>query len=98
MRLFNLVFQKAVPIAVITATNSNYLVDNGLTFCDQRQSGQQLIRGWLKFLLVASIPALAKINLATSFHSLIQDHALWAQLAGIFVVYVWNYAASSRFV
>jgi len=27
-----------------------------------------------------------------------QAHTLWAQLAGIVVVYVWNYAASSRFV
>ena len=48
--------------------------------------------------LVASLPALANVGLATSFYTLIQAHALWAQLAGIVVVYVWNYAASSRFV
>ena len=98
MGLFNLAFQQALPVAVITAASSNYLVNNALTFRDRRQSGRQLIKGLLKFLLVASLPALANVGLATSFYTLIQAHALWAQLAGIVVVYVWNYAASSRFV
>ena len=98
MGLFNLAFQQALPVAVITAASSNYLVNNALTFRDRRQSGRQLIQGLLKFLLVASLPALANVGLATSFYTLIQAHALWAQLAGIVVVYVWNYAASSRFV
>ena len=47
---------------------------------------------------MASLPALANIGLATSFYTLVGPHAVWAQLAGIVVVYVWNYAASSRFV
>ena len=98
MGLFNLAFQQALPVAVITAASSNYLVNNALTFRDRRQSGRQLLRGLLKFLLVASLPALANVGLATSFYTLIQAHTLWAQLAGIVVVYVWNYAASSRFV
>ena len=54
-------------MAVITAASSNYLVNNALTFRDRRQSGRQLIRGLLKFLLVASLPALANVGLATSF-------------------------------
>ena len=98
MALFNLAFQQALPVAVITAASSNYLVNNALTFRDRRQSGRQLVGGLLKFLLVASLPALANVGLATSFYTLIQADALWAQLAGIVVVYVWNYAASSRFV
>ena len=98
MGLFNMAFQQALPVAVITAASSNYLVNNALTFRDRRQSGRQLIRGLLKFLLVASLPALANVGLATSFYTLIQAHTVWAQLAGIVVVYVWNYAASSRFV
>ena len=69
-----------------------------LTFRDRRQSGRQLVQGLLKFLLVASLPALANIGLASGFYALIQEHAVLAQLAGIVVVYIWNYAASSRFV
>ena len=44
---------------------------------------------------MASLPALANVGRRQFLH-LIQAHALWAQLAGIVVVYVWNYAASSR--
>ena len=98
MGLFALRFQQALPIAVLTAASSNYLVNNALTFRDRRQSGRQLVQGLLKFLLVASLPALANIGLASGFYALIQEHAVLAQLAGIVVVYIWNYAASSRFV
>jgi dolichol-phosphate mannosyltransferase len=35
---------------------------------------------------------------ASAFYSLVARDTLWAQLAGIVVVFVWNYAASSRFV
>ena len=98
MGLLNLGFQQALPVAVITAASSNYLVNNALTFRDRRQRGTRLVRGLLKFLLVTSLPAIANIGLATSFYNLIQANTLWAQLAGIVVVYIWNYAASSRFV
>ena len=98
MSLPGLSFQQALPIAVITAASSNYLINNALTFRDRRQRGSRLLRGLLKFLLVASLPALANVGLATSFYTLVNEHAIWAQLAGIVVVYVWNYAASSRFV
>ena len=43
-------------LAVITAASSNYLINNILTFGDRRQKGRQLIKGLLKFLLVASLP------------------------------------------
>ena len=74
------------------------LINNILTFGDRRQKGRQLIKGLLKFLLVASLPSLANVGLATGFYNMIQSHAVLAQLAGIIVVYIWNYAASSRFV
>ena len=98
MGLLKLGFQQALPVAVITAASSNYLINNALTFRDRRQRGTRLVRGLLKFLLVTSLPAIANIGLATSFYNLIHANTLWAQLAGIVVVYIWNYAASSRFV
>ena len=91
-------FPQSLPLAVITAASSNYLINNILTFGDRRQKGRQLIKGLLKFLLVASLPSLANVGLATGFYNMIQSHAVLAQLAGIIVVYIWNYAASSRFV
>ena len=91
-------FQKALPVAVISAASSNYLINNSLTFKDRRQHGRRLFKGLLKFLLVASLPSLANIGLATIFYNLVQANAVIAQLSGIIVVYIWNYAASSRFV
>ena len=91
-------FQQALPVAVISAASSNYLINNSLTFKDRRQHGSRLLKGLLKFLLVASLPSLANIGLATVFYNLVQANAVVAQLSGIIVVYIWNYAASSRFV
>lgn len=98
LMLMGLSFPQSLPFAVITAASSNYLINNILTFGDRRQKGRLLVKGLLKFLLVASLPSLANVGLATGFYNMIQSHAVLAQLAGIIVVYIWNYAASSRFV
>jgi dolichol-phosphate mannosyltransferase len=91
-------FGQALPPAVLAAASSNYLINNSLTFRFQRQRGLALLRGLLKFLVVASLPVLANVGVASAFYSLVAHDTFWAQLAGIVVVFVWNYAASSRFV
>ena len=91
-------FEKALPLAVVTAASSNYLINNALTFRFQRLKGLGLLRGLLKFLIVASLPVLANVGVASAFHRYVSTNLVGAQLAGILVVFVWNYAASSRFV
>ncbi|MFZ9149206.1 glycosyltransferase family 2 protein [Vulcanococcus sp.] len=91
-------FKQALPAAVIAAASSNYLINNALTFRFARLKGVLLLRGLLKFLLVASLPVMANVGLASAYYSLVAPNAVGAQLAGIVVVFVWNYAASSRFV
>jgi dolichol-phosphate mannosyltransferase len=91
-------FDQALPFAVVLAATSNYLVNNALTFRFQRLRGVALVGGLLKFLLVASLPALANVGVASAFHRHVASDTFWAQLAGILVVFVWNYAASSRLV
>jgi dolichol-phosphate mannosyltransferase len=93
-----LTFERALPPAVVTAATSNYLINNALTFRFQRQRGVALLRGLCKFLVVASLPVLANVGVASAFYSLVSADTFWAQLAGIVVVFVWNYAASSKFV
>jgi dolichol-phosphate mannosyltransferase len=95
---FGLGFEQALPPAVVVAATSNYLINNALTFRFQRQSGAALVRGLIKFLVVASLPVLANVGVASAFYRLVDRDTFWAQLAGIVVVFVWNYAASSRFV
>ena len=98
MGLAGLPFGQALPVAVVAAASSNYLINNALTFRFQRLTGLALVKGLLKFLLVASLPVLANVGLASAFYSFVARDTFWAQLAGIVVVFVWNYAASSRFV
>ncbi len=98
MNNFQFDFPQALPFSVITAATSNYLINNALTFRAKRLQNWNLLRGLLKFLLVASLPVLANIGLSTTFYSAVINNAFWAQMAGIIVVFVWNYAASSRFV
>ncbi|WP_320675586.1 glycosyltransferase [Prochlorococcus sp. MIT 1300] len=98
MKLFDADFVNVLPISVVLAATSNYLINNALTFRFHRLRGWLLFGGLLKFLLVASLPVVANVGLATIFYQVIAPNELWAQMAGIFVVFVWNYAASSRFV
>ena len=91
-------FEQALPIAVIAAASSNYMINNALTFQFQRLKGTALFKGLLKFLVVASLPVLANVGVASAFHRFVSTDLITAQLAGILVVFIWNYAASSRFV
>ena len=56
------------------------------------------MRGLLKFMVVASLPVLANVGVTSAFYSLVTRNTFLAQLVGVVVVFVWNYAASSRFV
>ncbi|MCP9849350.1 glycosyltransferase family 2 protein [Cyanobium sp. Morenito 9A2] len=98
LMLLGLSFVASLPPAVIASACSNYLVNNTLTFRHLRLVGFPLLAGLIKFLIVASLPMLANIGLASIFYSSVAKDTLFAQIAGIAVVFVWNYAASSRFV
>ena len=52
----------------------------------------------IKFLLISSLPVIANVGLASSFYFFISSNTFFSQIAGIFVVFIWNYAASSKFV
>ena len=91
-------FQNVLPIAVVIAATSNYLVNNWLTFRVNRLRNKALLIGLLKFLMVSSLPIIANVGLASSFYKLVSPNTLFSQLAGIIVVFIWNYAASSKLV
>lgn len=98
MWFINISFEKVLPIAVIFSASSNYLVNNWLTFRFNRLKNKALLIGLIKFLIVSSLPIVANVGLATSFYNYISPNTLLSQFAGIILVFIWNYAASSRFV
>ncbi len=96
--LFVLDFENALPISVICAASSNFLINNWLTFRNQKLKNKKLIVGLLKYLLVSSLPIVANVGIATSFYNNISPNSLFSQLAGIIIVFIWNYGASSKLV
>ena len=98
MAIFKMPFEIALPYSVLIVVNCNYLLNNLLTFRAQRLHGFYLLKGLFKFLLVSSLPIVANVGLATAFYKSVAANTFLAQFSGIFVAFVWNYAASSRFV
>ena len=94
----NLTFFQVLPIAGVSAASSNFLINNLLTFRNSRLEGIELIFGLMKYLLVSSIPLLANVGLTSSFYQFVTPNKFLSQIAGIIIVFIWNYAASSKFV
>tara|TARA_B100000927_G_C16426938_1_gene453878 strand:- start:35 stop:1126 length:1092 start_codon:yes stop_codon:yes gene_type:complete len=98
INIFLIEFKSALPFSVVCAATSNFLINNQLTFRNNRLRNLALLRGLLKFLLVASLPVIANVGIATAFYQYISSDTFIAQIAGIAIVYAWNYLASSLFV
>jgi dolichol-phosphate mannosyltransferase len=89
-------FLTAQVVATFSAITSNFVLNNALTYRDQRLKGKRLLIGWLSFNLVCATGAVANVGIANWMFS---NHAAWllSGLAGIAVGVVWNYAMSSIF-
>ena len=98
VEIFLVEFYDALPFAVIIAATSNFLINNQVTFRSDRLKNSALLIGLLKFLIVASLPVIANVGITTAFYKYISADTFVAQIAGIVIVYAWNYLASSSFV
>ena len=98
VEILSIDFYQALPFAVIFAATSNFLINNQVTFRDERLKNLALLVGLLKFLVVASLPVIANVGITTAFYKYISADTFIAQIAGIAIVYAWNYLASSSFV
>ncbi|MDQ0252016.1 dolichol-phosphate mannosyltransferase [Sphingomonas kyeonggiensis] len=96
---FGWTFVGATMLAVLAAMTFNFLLNNALTYREQRLKGAgKLLRGWARFCVVCGAGAAANVGVATFLHNV--QHGDWrlSALAGIAVAAVWNFALSSRFV
>jgi dolichol-phosphate mannosyltransferase len=91
-------FEVGQTLAALVAMTFNFVLNNALTYADQRLSGPgPLLKGWLKFALTCSVGLLANVGVAAVLVRM-GFHAYPAALTGIVIGSVWNYALSSRFV
>lgn len=90
-------FAVAQLTAALGAMTSNYLINNAVTYRDRRKQGLALITGYLKFVLLCSVPLAANVAVATMVYE--RGPAWWvAGVAGAVVGAVWNYVTTSRAV
>jgi len=90
-------FAVAQGLAAFVAMTGNFLLNNQLTYRDQRLKGFSLIRGMIIFYVVCSVGLLANVGVAFSVYD--QEPIWWlAGIAGALMGVVWNYGISSLFV
>lgn len=90
-------FGRATAIAVLVSTTSNFLLNNMLTYRDQRLKGHRLLRGWITFNIVCLAGSAANVGIARWYYYVYHGSTGIALLAGIAVTTVWNYAMTSIF-
>src|ERR1700682_2270878 len=97
LEAFGLRFAEAQACGAVSAMTSNFILNNFLTYRDQRLKGFAILRGLLLFYLVCSVGLLANVGVAFSVYD--QEPIWWlAGAAGALMGVVWNYAMSGLFV
>ena len=90
-------FAAAQLTAAVGAMTSNYLINNAVTYRDKQKRGLSLFVGYLKFVVLCSVPLAANVAVATMVYE--RGPAWWvAGIAGAVVAAVWNYVTTSRAV
>jgi dolichol-phosphate mannosyltransferase len=97
LKLIHLPFAESQACGAVSAMTSNFILNNFLTYRDQRLKGFAILRGLLLFYLVCSVGLLANVGVAFSVYD--QEPIWWlAGAAGALMGVVWNYAMSGLFV
>ena len=97
LRVFHLPFPVAQACGALLAMTSNFILNNFLTYRDQRLKGLAILRGLLLFYLVCGVGLAANVGVAFSVYA--QEPIWWlAGAAGALMGVVWNYAMSGLFV
>lgn len=93
---FGVSFGPSQTVATIVAITNNFMLNNLLTYRDQRLRGPALLRGWVSFNLVCATGAAANVGVADW---LFERQYYWvaSAIAGVLISVVWNYAMSSVF-
>ena len=95
--ILNVPFAEAQGMGAFVAMTSNFILNNFLTYRDQRLKGFAILRGLLLFYLVCSVGLFANVGVAFSVYD--QEPIWWlAGAAGALMGVVWNYAMSGLFV
>ncbi|WKA30569.1 glycosyltransferase family 2 protein [Bradyrhizobium roseum] len=97
LKLLNLPFAEAQACGAFVAMTTNFILNNFLTYRDQRLKGFAVLRGLLAFYFVCSVGLLANVGVAFAVYD--HEPTWWvAGAAGALMGVVWNYAMSGLLV
>jgi len=91
-------FGAAQTGATVLAIAWNFVLNNALTYRDQRLSGWAFVTGLLRFEVICAVGAISNVGVASWIYG--NDPAEWllAGLGGALMGAVWNYVVSAAFV
>lgn len=96
MSVLGYTFAPAQSVAVIAAMTWNFILNNFITYRDQRLRGFAFFTGLLSFYLIGAVGAFANIGIAQILFE--QGRSWWlAGIAGALIGVVWNFTMSSFF-
>jgi len=97
LKLLQLPFATAQVAATVVAMTSNFILNNSLTYRDERLTGWDFLRGLIGFYAVCAFGAVVNYGIAVS---IFQHLPVWwlAGTAGALAGAVWNFAISSSLV
>jgi dolichol-phosphate mannosyltransferase len=97
LKLFDMPFAEAQASGAFVAMTSNFILNNFLTYRDQRLNGFAILRGLIAFYVVCSVGLFANVGVAFSVYD--KEPIWWlAGATGALMGVVWNYAMSGLFV
>ena len=83
--------------ATVGAIAWNFVLNNALTYRDQRLTGWSFLTGLIRFEVICAVGALSNVGVATWIYD--YDPRWWvAGLGGALMGAVWNYVVSAAFV
>jgi len=95
--MLSLGFGAAQTLATVAAIAWNFVLNNRLTYRDQRLTGWQFVTGLIRFELVCAVGAISNVGIASAIYA--RDPNWWiAGLGGAVMGAVWNYVVSAAFV
>jgi dolichol-phosphate mannosyltransferase len=89
-------FYKAQALATVVAMTVNFVMNNLLTYRQNKLKGWRFVRGLLSFYIACSLGAMANLAVAQNVYDFGVPWWL-AGLAGAALGSVWNYAVTSIF-
>jgi dolichol-phosphate mannosyltransferase len=90
-------FGRAQATATVVAIAWNFVLNNALTYRDQRLAGWAFVTGLLRFEAVCAVGAVSNVGVASWIYD--YDPSWWiAGLGGALMGAVWNYLVSAAFV